>query len=316
MRTRNLVLVVVAIAGALLIAGYGVYQEYVLQGVLIKNVEAVGNRLSAYGQQLEQSADVTGQRIGFSVYQNRSMVRDMEVLRQAEQIIIRADSVADSLGALSLFIALTDARLAGPHLLYSAGGLPAAIDAPRLQRLVRQLERYMTFIRLYVPDAPALTNRQKWQTANFSNYYFLNSTEPVALATLARLITEVRRQELAALSVQAQKVGSHCICFDKIGAVAVPVSGTVAAGAPYEAQLMLAESFSEFYYKHMTVNGHPVRRFENEQGLVEIPIPPSALSATDTLHAKWHGIISASLYPADTTWRLTVPFLVVQKPTL
>ncbi len=315
MRGRITVLVATAFLGALLVSGYGMYQELVLQATFATHAEMLGNRLAAHEQQLEQSADATGQRIGYSVYQNRNLVRDVEVQRQVALIIKRSDAIADSLGGLSILIALTDASPTGIGQNFFASGLPATIDDARLNRLAHQLDRYVAFIRRYVPDAASLTHREDWQTDDFGGYYFLHSTEPFTLATLDRLRTQVRRYELDALSVQAQKVSSHCICFDKIGAVAVPVSSTVAAGALYEAQLMLAESFSEFYYKQMSVNGRPVRRFENEQGLVEIPIPASAVHTADTLNAKWYGLISASLYPADTTWRLTIPFLVVQKPT-
>ena len=301
---------------SLMACGWGMCKEEVRQAAIKTKTAAFGNQLAANSQQLEHSANAIGQHIGYNVYQNQFQARDKDVLRQAEQIMKRADAMADSLGSLIPFVNLTDAKPNRFSSLDLADGLPNGMDPHWLQVLARHLDRYAAFIRQYVPDARSLTSLPESQPDlnGFSAYYFQHASEASAQATLHRLIAQVRRYEIEALSMQAQKVGSHCICFDRIAAVAIPASGTVEPGAIYEAQLLLAESFSEFYYKQMCVNSRKIVHFENEQGLVELPIPRMTGSYSDTIHTEWCGLIRASLYPADTTWRLTVPFLVINKP--
>ncbi|MDO7849278.1 hypothetical protein Q5H92_23140 [Hymenobacter sp. M29] len=317
MRAQIQLIAFILLAGISLAFGWNIYKAQIRQEKLIAEASVLGNYMSAYSQQSEKAADIMSQRIGYLVYKNRSQTRDQAVLHQAEQIVDRADAMADSLGGLSLLLGLTDARPTSTRIPYLTCDFPSGLDNRGLKLLAQHLDRYVAFIRRYVPHAHSLTRPAEplLEPACFSVYYFQNAPEASARATLERLIAEVRRYEVDALSVQAQKVSSNCICFDRLAAVAVPASSTIEPGGIYEAQLLLAESFSQFYYKQMSVNGRKVQRFENEQGLVEIPIPKSAGSRADTLRAEWQGLIQARLYPADSTWRLTVPFWVLNRPT-
>lgn len=291
MRPWFLPVFVALLAGSTVAFGYGIYTDYSLNKKLLAQSSALGHRLTAYDQQLARAARAMGQQIGYYVYQNRYQRRDVAVQQHAERIIKRADSMADS--------------------------LRAQVKAGRLTGLARHLARYGAFIRQYIPDAPPLPqpNGALPLGADFSAYYFRDLPPASIQANLARLRTQVRRLEVDAVSTQAQKVGSRCLCFDKIDAVAIPVSGTVAPGGIYEAHLLLAESFADFYYKQMSANGLPVRRFEGAQGLVEIPIPTTVAPQADTVRTAWQGVIRGSLYPGDTTWQIRVPYLVINKPT-
>jgi hypothetical protein len=316
MRQRVAFLPVLLLSGLLLLLGAGVYREHTLTSTLVAHSDELAKRLLPYNQHLEQQADANAQHIAYNVRRNRNQARDLVVLQQTQLITKRADSMADSLGAVSLFLALTDTQ---PPLLAALGladnGQGPAAPA-QLQQLAQHLDRYAAFIRHYVPDALplALPPSHPGEPADFGTYYFGNIPEAGVQATLARLQTQVRRYEADAISQQAQKVGGQCWGFDRIGVAAVPVSNTVAPGGLYEARMLMASASSGYYYKQMSVNGQKISRFEYEHGIVELAIPCIAEPCADTLHAKWTGRITTSGYPADSTWQLEVPYSIIPKP--
>ncbi|HEX8330500.1 MAG TPA: hypothetical protein VF629_23410 [Hymenobacter sp.] len=318
MRFRLRLLHYAIIAVSLLAAGFGSYREARLQEPLEVKAKEMGIRLSVYSQQLEQRADAQAQYIGYAVNRNRNQARDMELLRQTERIVKRAESLTDSLGQLCVAIVLTDKR-ASSFSLAAVMGTPGAIWKEDFDSLEYHLNSYVAFIRQYVPNNPSLTQvgPSPAETGEFSRFYFQNTSEDVVIANLRRLITEVRQAEVDAILSQAVKVGSPCLSFDVIRALAVPTSFTVAPGTTYEAKLFLAESFSRFYYKEMCVNGQKVKRIDYEQGMVEIPFlvaPSEVAELPDTVRWKWQGTIRTSFYPADTTWSITVPYSIIVRP--
>lgn len=278
-------------------AGYGCWRDYQSQVALAEKANNLDIRLSHYNQYLEKTADGNAKYIGYVVNRHQNQGSDLVVLHQAEQITIQADSVAELLAGMRGQIALTDAQ-------------------PQSLQLAERLDRYSTFIRQFVPEAHALTrtDRALATPSQFEHYYFQDIPEPLLLAVLTRLETEIRRDELSALRLLSQKIGYGCDCFDKIGATAVPVSATVAPGAIYQAQLLLTESFSDFYYSQLSVNGKKIPAIGRGQWNIEIPIPPVPKDMPDTVRTKWHGTIRTELYPADTTWHLTTPFFIVKSP--
>ncbi|MDO7852642.1 hypothetical protein [Hymenobacter convexus] len=267
-------------------------QEKVLREISgIETVLTVNNRQAA-----RQARGVVGY-IAKEVCRNQNQTRDLAVLHQSQQILARTQTLSDTLRALG-------------RQRYDQS---QTIVTPELEHY---LDRYTEFIRAYVPSTHTLTREfpgapdPGW----LNRVYFQHMPPAARRATLTKLEAMARRSASAALSQEAQKIGSCCWCFSRISAQAVAASETVAPGSEYQARLFLGEaiplnpSTMEF-----TANSRrlPV---DLRQALaqVAIPVPPAAPGQPDTVRARWHGTIRARICPTDTVFEVDVPYIIVK----
>lgn len=303
-KNGQIVLLALFVMGCLL-AGYTYRHKQARQQAVLGRFATVTADLAAANQQSAQANAATMRAESRIVSLNHYYGPDLHVLRTSERIWNRAHSLTDTLRAIRQL--LGSAHHTDQHL--SQGRLANDWYA----RLDGQLSRYAAFIQQATPGTAPKT-ATIWPTAN----WLPQATPlPVTLAILTQLETQVRQDETKALQVQAEKIGSKCwICW-RIEARAVATATTVAPGAMYEAQLLLTETpVADFGSLTLSANGTLLRAKPEARAQVELPIAPWHPGQPDTVRAQWHGTIRAHSYPADSTWQLDVPYLIVKRPAL
>ncbi|MBO2011143.1 hypothetical protein [Hymenobacter negativus] len=290
-------------------AGVFLHRGQAQNAVILEKIVALEARLAANNQQGAREMANTVYGISVAVSKNQNQVRDVVVLKESQQILSRAKYIVDT---LHLF---QQALRAAAHET-SAGALhrPDVATQPGQiteEQLTRQLDQYTAFIRIFIPEVPALTQAGPEETTWF---YAEHAPIASALASLTRLEAQVRHQTAEALNRQAQKVGSGCcMCFDKIGAIAVAASNTVAPGGNYKAQLFLTQAASSLR-PIMSAEGKAIAVQPNGWGLVEIQVPPLQPNQPDTVRAHWRGLIQVRTSTSDTTFQVNVPYSIVKQP--
>jgi len=283
-------LLVAALAGA----GWTYYWAHARQAATLGRITALENRLMASNQQRAREAKNTAAAISEVVRKNHNQAHDMAVLQQVQQI---QDSTQ-----------LLLARLHQLRQLWQSTASQPEIDA-----LPAQIDRYVDFIRQFVPEIPPLT-KPSAQTATvgwLGEFDMATEPQPARLAQLTKLEAQIQQEAAEALESQANKVGSECICFDKIAAFAVPTSRTVAPGALYEAQLMLIKAASSLR-PTMSADEQALPVDPAGQGLVRLRVPRLRPGQPDTVRARWHGLVRLRGRTADTVLAVTVPYFIVK----
>jgi len=93
-------------------------------------------------------------------------------------------------------------------------------------------------------DIPIFATDEDHVRKDFLTFTFENTPAIAALASVTQIQTEVLEIEAAALDYLAAEAGARVIKVDKVVPMVRAVSSTVAAGAPYEADLFMAASSS------------------------------------------------------------------------
>ncbi|GAB2967768.1 hypothetical protein GCM10027048_43160 [Hymenobacter coalescens] len=263
-----------------------------------RQYESLEQTLMLLGQRQQRAARATEQRLADAVERNHWQDRDVAVLRQAQAICSRTDSLSRYLQ-----------RLRGTP--GSSGLEGAAADT-----LQRRLNGYALYIKQFVPavgplamhgpDDPRLREAgyralKEWR---FGELAFKGAPAAAARATLQRLEVEARRLEHDALNELSKKVGAAVIVFDKIGVGAVPESQQVPAGGSYRAALFLASSMGGRVT--MEADGRPVPVGPDGRGRVEFVVPANAPAGPAAWEARFH----ARYQGRDTTLRLRVPYTI------
>lgn len=273
-------LLVVALAGA----GAAYYWAQTRQAATLGRIMALEKRLIISNGQRAKDAKNTVAGIGVVVRKNYNQAKDMAVLQQAKEIESRTQGLLDTLHQLR-----QSWQVAGHHT--------------ELRQFPAQLDQYVAFLKTYALDAPLL-NHQSGRTKAvgwLGEFDTAHGPRPAALALLTKLETQVRQMEAEALANQAQKVGSGCdLCFDRIGALAIPAAETVAPGAVYQAQLMLllgtSTSQAQFSANSREVPTDPA----TGQAAVHFKIPAARPGQPDTVWATWHGRVQLPWADGDT----------------
>jgi len=284
-------LLVVALLGT---AGYAYYRAQVRQTATLARITALDARLMASNQQRARAASQTISSLSETVSKNHNQAHDVAVLQQAQQI---QDSTQRLLSKLHQLRQSWQSTTSKPE----TGALPAHVD------------RYIIFIQQFVREMPPLTNSSA-QTASvgwLGEFDMATEPQPARLAQLTKLETQVRQVAAQALDSQASKVGSECICFDKIAAFAVPTSETVAPGTLYEAQLLLMKAASSLR-PTMSADEQALPVNAAGQGLVRLRVPRLRPGQPDTVRARWHGLVQLRGHTADTVLEVTVPYFIVK----
>lgn len=270
MKTIPKPLFFLALAG-LGVAAWYCYRGQAKQATTLARIAALNARLTTNNTQQTKRNAATMRGIGRSVDKNRNQVRDVMVLTQSQEIIDRCDSLTRWLQQAQqmLRVEANEPRSGALH----HPGAATILTPSRAARLAQALNGYSDFIRTYVPGTPALAPKA---AARSGTTWLYPDGAPLAaaLVSLTRLQAETRRLATEALQRQAEKVGSGCcMCFNKIGAVAVAASNTVAPGALYEAKLFMAQSATGLR-PTMSVDGRPVAVGPDGQGVIEFRVPP------------------------------------------
>lgn len=266
---------------------------------VLEQMQAVDRCLTDNNQQRGRSLTETMYYLEKAVSDNRYQSRDMHVLRLGQGITQRSHSLTDTLQQVRKQLRQAAGESVAGPLQHPASVIKP--DVTQNMQLIRQLDRYQAFIRSYVPNF------------EMADAAWLTAEKPPLAAALARLTdleTQVRLVASEALQYQAAKIGGSC-GFDVIRPMSIDKSFTVAPGAVYEATLFMTHSIDRFKLS-MSANGKPLAMQPNGDGLVEFRVPPLRPGQPDTVRAQWRGAVRVSTFSHDTTWHLTVPYLIVK----
>lgn len=106
-------------------------------------------------------------------------------------------------------------------------------------------------------DIEIFKESDKHANKDFLTFTFENTPPIAALASINQIETEILENEAKALDHLAAEAGSRVLKVDKVVPMVRAVSSTVAAGAPYVADLFMAASSSALN-PTMTVDGRPI----------------------------------------------------------
>jgi gliding motility-associated protein GldM len=107
-------------------------------------------------------------------------------------------------------------------------------------------------------DIPIFASDEDHVRKDFLTFTFENTPAIAALASVNQIQTEILENESLALDYLAAEAGARVLKVDKVVPMVRAVSNTVAAGAPYEADLFMAASSSALN-PTMTVDGKAIK---------------------------------------------------------
>jgi hypothetical protein len=286
MTTRLKHLLAFTLAGILGATGYLYLRGQAQQTAILARMAALEPYLAASNQERAQAASRLLFNLNKAVSQNRAIASDVAVLRQAQQIRARTQALLDTLHQL---------RLTGPASSQLRRHLPAS------------LTHYTLFIRHFLPNIAPIG----LPTAPGESPSWAALPAPAGLAFLTKLETEIRQAETEALTKQALKVVNE-YGYDHVGALAVPASATVAAGAVYQAHLLLVLAGSGKYLPFSAEGQALPLDPATGYGLVRLQVPAARPGQPDTVRAEWRGQVQLPGVTGDTLLRVQVPYLIVK----
>jgi gliding motility-associated protein GldM len=309
-----------------------------VQSAVILKFKFIDDSLLSVNDKTSNTADGTIKGIEAAVAKNNNQAVDKAVLAKSEEIRQKTKETIAYLREVrdKLVVAGGNPKGATEYkdinaedvvatTMIGSGDKKNGLGYP----LKNKLNEYSNYIKEFVPDAKQLaldgkddvrvttakdqtTKEQK--SKDFAQLNFESTPLAAALATLSQKETEVLKLEADALSAQAQKVGAKTIVFDKLGAFASAESQTVAAGTKYKAELFLTASASNIR-PSMTYNGSPLSVGPDGHGKVEFTARPGNFDQAGNAKASWTGTIRLNQAGRDTTFKVTVPY-VVTKPVM
>ncbi|MDO7851055.1 type IX secretion system motor protein PorM/GldM [Hymenobacter convexus] len=302
-----------------------------VNSAILLKFKFIDDSLLGVNDKTSVGADGTVKGIEAAVKKNNNQARDLNILKQSEEIRAKTKELVAYLRDVRQKL-LTVTENKGPEMTNLSGEDKVAITMLGGQKhngiaytgLKPKLNEYSEFIKQYVPNAtplaidakddPRVTEKAQ-KNKNFAELNFENTPVVAALATISQKETEVLKYESDALSALAQKVGAKTVVFDKIGAFASAESNTVAAGTKYKAELFLTASASTIH-PSMTLNGSSLAVDPaNGHGKVEFTARPGAFDASGNAKASWTGTIRFNQNGRDTTFTVKVPYTIT-KPVM
>ena len=300
-----------------------------VNSAILLKFKFIDDSLLGVNDKTSQAADGTVKGIQAAVVKNQNQARDLNVLKQSEEIRTKTKEVISYMREIrEKLLKATDNT--GPEMTNLSGEDKVAITMIGGKKngiayvgLKPKLQEYETFIKQYVPSATSLAldakqdprvTEKSQKNKDFAELNFENTPVVAALATISQKETEVLKYEAEALSAQAQKVGAKNIIFDKIGAFASAESNTVAAGTKYKAELFLTASASSIH-PSMTQNGSSIVVDNTGHGKVEFTARPGSFDASGNARASWEGRIKFNQNGRDTTFIVKVPYTIT-KPVM
>lgn len=311
-----------------------------VQSAVILKFKFIDDSLLSVNDKTSSAADGTVKGIEAAVAKNRNQAGDKAVLAQSEEIRQKTKETIAYLREVrdKLVVAGGNPKGATEYKDINAEDIVATTMIGSGDKknglgypLKAKLNEYSSYIAKYTADGKttplALDGKEdtrvttaKDQTTkeqkskDFAQLNFESTPLAAALATLSQKETEVLKLEADALTNLAQKVGAKTIVFDKLGAFASAESQTVAAGTKYKAELFLTASASNIR-PSMTYNGSPLAVGPDGHGKVEFTARPGNFDQAGNAKASWTGTIRLNQNGRDTTFKVTVPY-VVTKPVM
>ena len=311
--TRLLGILVAAVV--LSATGWLYHRGQLRQQATLRQLAITEKRVAANNEIANQEAHSIIHGIQFSTLQNEKQTRDIVVMRDAERIGHRTQTLTDTLRTLRRQLEATTnitkrTNVASTTLLTD-------------KKLVKAVERYLAFIQKFSPHASLtptsfsdLVDKVDGVTEELTNGLPLG----VELAIYTQLEAQLHLLSRMVLIQEAVQVPSCCFCFTRTRLLSVPASDTVAPEAIYNAQLFLGQAANDLDVTDITAtlaDGRIVQAQLDgpQQGAIEFQVPAAQANQPDTVRAQWQGMIKVHSYPHDTVWQLTVPYFIVKTAT-
>lgn len=163
-------------------------------------------------------------------------------------------------------------------------------------------------------DIPIFAGSDKHKNKDFLTFTFENTPAIAALASVNQVQTEILENEALALDHLAAEAGSRVLKVDKVVPMVRAVSNTVAAGAPYEADLFMAASSSALS-PTMTVDGKPIKVEEDISGLKMGRVKFTASGGGYDAKGIAKRTLVAKISLPDTTYTQNIEYFVA-KPVI
>lgn len=301
-----------------------------VNSAILLKFKFLDDSLSAINQKVSKANDGAVKGIQAQVEKNRNQPKDVAVLKQGEEVREKTKQMISYLGEVrDKLLAATENTKGGSA--YKNMSMEDKVAITMLgpskngiaYKMKDELNNYSSYIKTFVPNATPLAldakedpgvTEQSQKSKNFAELNFENTPLVAALAVLSQKEAEVLKYEADALSELSKKVGAEVIVFDKIGAFASAESNTVAAGTKYKAELFLTASASGMR-PVMTLNGSPLQVSPDGKGKIEFTATPGGFNADGIAKKTWTGTIRIKNNGRDTTFKVTVPYMVT-KPVM
>jgi gliding motility-associated protein GldM len=164
-------------------------------------------------------------------------------------------------------------------------------------------------------DIPIFAGDEDHVRKDFLTFTFENTPAIAALASVNQIQTEILENESMALTYLASVAGSRVLKVDKVVPMVRAKSSTVAAGAPYEADLFMAASSSALN-PTMTVDGRSIPVEDDKTGLKMGRVKFTASGgAYDPKTLTARKTFKANIILPDTTYTEDVEYFVA-KPVI
>jgi hypothetical protein len=289
----------------------------------LRQMQQLDEALQGVNRHLAKEADNVLGMIEKYVYQNNLQRRDLEVLRQAEDVQTHTRQVVDYLHKLRQELKRQKPASDAPVSLSSSEAVNTLmLQVGAADTLQKRLNAYGNYLRAYVPESGAYLALDakddpsiravvgsSLDAKRFGEFYFGGTSVAAAFAVLSQKETEVRQLENKALGRLAEKIGPGGLIFYKIGPVAISATNTVEEGETYHANLFLSSTKPLIYRITVQANGKPLQIGPDGKARVEFTVPADAPSGP----ATWDGVIQGRYQGRDTTFRIRVPYTIQPK---
>jgi gliding motility-associated protein GldM len=164
-------------------------------------------------------------------------------------------------------------------------------------------------------DIPVFAEDEDHVRKDFLTFMFENTPAIAALASVTQIQSEIMELESEALQKFAEEVGAAQISFESIIPMVKPVSSTVAAGAPYEADMFISASSSSLS-PEMSYNGKPIEvAVDAATGIKMGKVRFNATASSFDANGLSKQSFTAEIKLNDSTYKQTIEYFVA-KPTI
>jgi hypothetical protein len=258
--------------------------------------EANGNTIRLIETQAvknqNQPTDIAKLRQAKAVHDSTRAV--VNYMRDVREQLLRQTGTATKLAEL-------DAHGKVAELLEEPHGTAATLQ--------RRLNQFTSFLK-QVHQVSGVQVKATQDSGGYSTADFDDASLASALATLSQRETAVLLQEQAVLAAIRAKVGATSLGLS-LKPLAIAEASTVAPGATYRAELLLAHALNAPGSRSMTVNGAPITVGPDGHGQVSFTAP--RLNGAAVRQAYWNGTITSHANGRDSTFRIRVPYTIVRK---
>ena len=308
-----------------------------VNSAILLKFKFLDDSLTQVNNKTDVAADNTIKGIQDAVVKNRNAAKDLEVLKQSQEIRAKTKAMVDYLRTVRTKLVTGTGNQAGATdykdpdannkvMPIMIGGKKNGLAYP----LKTELNKYSDYMKQFLPGAAPLaldgrqderitkskeTTTHDQRNKDFAELNFENTPLVAALAVLSQKETEVLKYQSDALDAQARKVGAEILVFDKLGAFASAESQTVAAGTKYKAELFMTAAATGLKQDMSSSMGAVPVDPKTNHGKIEFTARPGAFDKDGNAKASWTGKIKINRNGHDTTFVVNVPYTVT-KPVM